>query len=79
MQCNMHCVHCLSASGQAVADELDYPACQRLIDQLSAIKVFQINIGGGEPFMRPDFSGSAPVCASKRDRDVCEHQRDAPG
>jgi mycofactocin radical SAM maturase len=26
-----------------------------VIDQLSANKVFQFNIGGGEPFMRPDF------------------------
>ena len=26
-----------------------------IIDALSAMKVFQFNIGGGEPFMRPDF------------------------
>jgi mycofactocin radical SAM maturase len=29
--------------------------CRRVIDELAAMKVFQFNIGGGEPFMRPDF------------------------
>jgi len=36
-------------------DELDGEQCRRLIDVLSAMKVFQVNIGGGEPFIRDDF------------------------
>jgi mycofactocin radical SAM maturase len=48
-------VHCLSDSGQASRDELTHGECLELIDQLTALKVFQVNIGGGEPFMREDF------------------------
>ncbi|MBN1905355.1 MAG: mycofactocin radical SAM maturase [Deltaproteobacteria bacterium] len=55
LKCNLHCVHCLSGSGEASKDELTTSECMRLIDELSAIKVFQVNIGGGEPFIREDF------------------------
>ena len=27
----------------------------KFIDDLTALKVFQVNIGGGEPFIRKDF------------------------
>ena len=53
--CNLSCIHCLSDSGDRRAAELSTDDCRRVIDQLSAMKVFQFNIGGGEPFMRPDF------------------------
>ncbi len=36
-------------------NELTHKECLNLIDQLTAMKVFQVNIGGGEPFMREDF------------------------
>jgi mycofactocin radical SAM maturase len=35
--------------------ELDLAACRALIDELDRMDVFQINFGGGEPFMREDF------------------------
>ena len=54
-KCNLSCVHCLSDSGKKREGELDTDQCRQVIDQLSANKVFQFNIGGGEPFMRPDF------------------------
>jgi len=53
--CNLSCIHCLSDSGKKRATELSTDECRRVIDDLSAMKVFQFNIGGGEPFMRPDF------------------------
>ncbi len=53
--CNLACIHCLSDSGSRRKAELSTGACRRIIDDLSAMKVFQLNIGGGEPFMRPDF------------------------
>ncbi len=53
--CNLNCIHCLSDSGNPRAAELSTDDCRRVIDQLAAMKVFQFNIGGGEPFMRPDF------------------------
>jgi len=55
LRCNLACRHCLSDAGKAMADELDGEQCRRLIDTLSAMKVFQVNIGGGEPFIRDDF------------------------
>ena len=53
--CNLSCIHCLSDSGRKRAGELSTEQALRVIDQLAAEKVFQFNIGGGEPFMRPDF------------------------
>ena len=57
LKCNLRCIHCLSEAGAAKANELTTRECRELVDQLAALKVFQINIGGGEPFMREDFLG----------------------
>ncbi len=53
--CNLSCIHCLSDSGRKRDGELSTGEAMQVIDQLAARKVFQFNIGGGEPFMRPDF------------------------
>jgi mycofactocin radical SAM maturase len=53
--CNLSCIHCLSDSGRKREGELTTEQALQVIDQLAAVKVFQFNIGGGEPFMRPDF------------------------
>jgi mycofactocin radical SAM maturase len=53
--CNLSCKHCLSDSGPKRQGELSTAECFKVIDQLAAAKVFQFNIGGGEPFLRPDF------------------------
>lgn len=53
--CNLKCIHCLSDSGAKRPDELTTEQAIQTIDQLAEMKVFQFNIGGGEPFMRPDF------------------------
>ena len=53
--CNLSCIHCLSDSGRKRDGELNTDQALQVIDQLAAAKVFQFNIGGGEPFMRPDF------------------------
>jgi mycofactocin radical SAM maturase len=55
LKCNLGCAHCLSDSGIAAPDELSPRECLKLVDELSALKVFQVNIGGGEPFIRSDF------------------------
>ncbi len=55
-ECNLSCSHCLSASGQRSPLELTTDECFQLINQLSVLKVFQINFGGGEPFLRGDFA-----------------------
>ncbi len=53
--CNLSCVHCLSDSGGKRKGELTTEECRRIIDALSASRVFQLSIGGGEPFVRDDF------------------------
>jgi mycofactocin biosynthetic radical S-adenosylmethionine protein MftC len=55
-KCNLRCTHCLSAEiRNHCLDELDFDQCCRFIDDLDRMEVFQINFGGGEPFLRGDF------------------------
>jgi mycofactocin radical SAM maturase len=53
--CNLACRHCLSSSGRRDPSELTTVECRALLDALSHLKVFYVNIGGGEPTIRPDF------------------------
>jgi mycofactocin biosynthetic radical S-adenosylmethionine protein MftC len=53
--CNLACVHCLSSSGRRDPRELTTAECKSVIDELERMQVFYVNIGGGEPTVRPDF------------------------
>ncbi|MEU6459539.1 mycofactocin radical SAM maturase [Streptomyces sp. NPDC048594] len=53
--CNLSCVHCLSSSGRRDPRELTTEECKAVIDELQRMQVFYVNIGGGEPTVRPDF------------------------
>jgi mycofactocin radical SAM maturase len=53
--CNLSCVHCLSSSGRRDPRELTTGQCRAVIDELDRMQVFYVNIGGGEPTVRPDF------------------------
>jgi len=53
--CNLSCVHCLSSSGRRDPRELTTDECKAVIDTLQRMQVFYVNIGGGEPTVRPDF------------------------
>ncbi len=54
--CNLSCRHCLSADLRAPGrGELDLEQCLDVIDELARMQVFQVNVGGGEPFLREDF------------------------
>ena len=53
--CNLACVHCLSSSGRRDPRELTTAECKAVIDTLERMQVFYVNIGGGEPTVRPDF------------------------
>lgn len=53
--CNLECIHCYSSSRPfKVFEELRYPELTDLIDQLVDLKVFRLQLVGGEPFIRPD-------------------------
>lgn len=53
--CNLACAHCLSSSGRRDPRELTTAECKAVIDELERMQVFYVNIGGGEPTVRPDF------------------------
>jgi mycofactocin biosynthetic radical S-adenosylmethionine protein MftC len=53
--CNLSCVHCLSSSGRRDPRELTTAECKHVIDELERMQVFYVNVGGGEPTVRPDF------------------------
>jgi mycofactocin radical SAM maturase len=53
--CNLACVHCLSSSGRRDPRELTTSEAMSVIDEMRALQVFYVNIGGGEPTIRPDF------------------------
>ncbi len=63
--CNLKCRHCLSSSGHPAADELTTAEALDLVEQIHTARIFQINIGGGEPFMRPDFEEILAACHKK--------------
>ena len=64
-QCNLSCIHCLSEAGREKRKELTYDQCLSVIGQLSFHQVFQVNFGGGEPFMRQDFLAILEACHVK--------------
>jgi mycofactocin biosynthetic radical S-adenosylmethionine protein MftC len=53
--CNLACRHCLSSSGRRDPRELSTAEAKGLIDEFQRMQVFYVNIGGGEPTVRPDF------------------------
>lgn len=53
--CNLQCIHCLSSSGRRDPDELSTAEAEQVFDELQALGVFYVNIGGGEPTIRGDF------------------------
>ncbi|GIH78183.1 mycofactocin radical SAM maturase [Planobispora longispora] len=64
--CNLSCVHCLSSSGRRDPRELSTRQCEAVIDELQAMQVFYVNIGGGEPTIRPDFWHLLDYAVSRR-------------
>lgn len=63
--CDLACVHCLSSSGRRDPDELTTEQMKAVVDQLAEMQVFYVNIGGGEPMLRPDFFEIIEYCVAK--------------
>ena len=53
--CNLSCIHCLSSSGRRDPRELSTAEAKAVIDEMAALQIFYVNIGGGEPLIRSDF------------------------
>ena len=63
--CNLACIHCLSSSGRRDPRELTTADCKTVIDELQRLQVFYVNIGGGEPTIRPDFFELIEYCVAQ--------------
>ena len=64
--CNLQCVHCLSSSGTRDPRELTTDEMKVIVDDLRGLGVFYVNIGGGEPMLRPDFFEVVEYCVTCR-------------
>lgn len=64
--CDLRCIHCLSSSPQLTGGELNTEEAKGLIDELAAMRVFYINVGGGEPLVRRDFFNLMEYCVERR-------------
>jgi mycofactocin biosynthetic radical S-adenosylmethionine protein MftC len=62
--CNLACIHCLSSSGRRDPREMSTEECKTLIDDFARMQVFYVNIGGGEPTIRPDFFELVDHCVA---------------
>jgi len=65
LACNLRCTTCLSSSGEPAQGELTTAEALDLVEQVHQAGVFQINFGGGEPFMRPDFEQILAACHAR--------------
>lgn len=61
-QCNLNCPFCYGKNQDA---DLTTTQLLALIDELSSLKVFQLAIGGGEPFLRKDIFEIIDYCQQK--------------
>src|SRR4051812_28492129 len=64
--CNLACVHCLSSSGRRDPNELTTSELFAVVDELAEMQVFYVNIGGGEPTLRPDFWDLLDYCVARK-------------
>ncbi|MFI5036264.1 MAG: mycofactocin radical SAM maturase [Acidimicrobiales bacterium] len=64
--CNLACVHCLSSSGRRDPRELTTAEATALIDEISAMQIFYVNVGGGEPTIRRDFYDLVEYAVAQR-------------
>ena len=64
--CNLACVHCLSSSGRRDPRELTTDELFAVVDELAEMQVFYVNIGGGEPTLRPDFWELVDYCVANK-------------
>lgn len=54
-KCNLKCKHCYNDSSSQCSDNLDKEILFSFIDEIDKMGVFQVNLTGGEPFIRKDF------------------------
>lgn len=63
--CNLRCIHCLANSSTPHREELTVDEIKGFLDDLADMKVFYINVGGGEPLLHPSFFEIADYAEEK--------------
>ncbi len=61
--CNHRCIHCINRSGSSTSDELKPSECRTVSNALSALGCESVNLTGGEPLLRSDWTGIAQTLA----------------
>ena len=54
-QCNFSCLHCYQGTNRIKGRQLSTKELKLIFDKLANLDILQINIAGGEPFVREDF------------------------
>ncbi|MCS7202699.1 MAG: radical SAM protein [Dictyoglomus sp.] len=52
-QCNFRCIHCYCNAGEKDKEELNFEEIKNLILQVKELKIKELDLVGGEPFMHP--------------------------
>ena len=65
-RCNLKCRHCYMESPDGRYGELPLTDVLRIIEQLRDANVHQVELTGGEPFLRPDLPAILAALASHR-------------
>lgn len=53
--CNLQCLHCGADAGRRGPSELSTDEWLKVIDEITELKVFMLEVTGGEPLSAPDF------------------------
>lgn len=64
--CDLSCVHCSSSTPGRDSRELGTDECKVLIDEFERMRICRVDIGGGEPTVRPDFWELVDYATAKR-------------
>ncbi|MFI6361309.1 mycofactocin radical SAM maturase [Nocardia sp. NPDC050630] len=64
--CDLCCIHCSPSTRRRDPRELSTAECKALIDEFERMRICRINIGGGEPTVRPDFWELVDYATAKR-------------
>ncbi|MDA8211697.1 MAG: mycofactocin radical SAM maturase [Clostridia bacterium] len=64
-RCNLRCIHCLADSRDESLNELEMDEIRDFLDDLADMKVFYINVGGGEPLLHTYFFEIMDYAAAK--------------